>query len=141
MRWCNLTWFFRRTAKKSSRICDQLVVNFEPWVCCLFLIFRNFKCAFGSFLSCLLPLWQNESLCETVFHLHVHFSCNPAKVLTHCHIKVFAPLTSIKFGREWGYFYLLSGSETGMSFDGIRVLLLYKRLCHTFVLQWRIYLC
>ena len=62
-----------------------------------------------------------------MFHLRVHFSCNPAKVLTHCHIKVFARLTSIKFGREWGYFYLLSGTETGISFDGIRVLVLYKR--------------
>ena len=36
-------------------------------------------------------------------------------------------IASIKFGREWGYFYLLSGTETGISFDGIRVLVLYKR--------------
>lgn len=36
-------------------------------------------------------------------------------------------LTSIKFGREWGYFYLLSAIETGISFGAIRIFRPCKR--------------
>ena len=31
VRWCEHTYFFYVHSQKSCRICDQLVVNFEPW--------------------------------------------------------------------------------------------------------------
>ena len=55
----------------------------------------------GPFLSCPLPLFQNESTCENVFHLQVHFHANQS----HFYLNGFARRLVLKLRqkatREW----------------------------------------
>ena len=48
-------------------------------------------------------------------------------IVAHSNAGVTLRLTSIKFGRECGYFFLLIAIETGIGFDGIRIFRSCKR--------------